>query len=440
MSHPDKVSIYCYGLAEWGCNAIETFFRINLLIYCTDTLNLSPGTAGIIVAVGVVWDGITDPIVGTLSDHFNSRWGRRIPLMFLGMITLPLVIWGLFSIAPGATFLTWKFAILYLLCNTALTLIAVPHAALAGDISRDGKVRNQVFAVRYFYTIVGLLTGIALPGYIFQKYGISHESYVIASSFIAMIIFVTSLISIGVSRRFESTAVQEPSSMSPLKNMQEALKNRLFIILVLAFLAATIGQSINASIALYYYRYRLQFVERDVQSILILFSLVITLSLPVWYYIANKVDKAKLLSSAIILLGMLGSIGYPLFPPKILSPIYAMAIVGGILVGSVFLLEVMLADIVDNNTSSGEQANYGVYFGIWKFSAKLARAGAIGLSGLLLELIGFSSQVSQQSLSTIRGIGILFGPGVGLFFIMGGLIVLLLGCQSLRSFSSMKSP
>ena len=113
---------------------------------------------------------------------------------------------------------------------------------------------------------------------------------------------------------------------------------------------------------------------------------------------------------------------YPAIPPQTLGPIYFMAISGGILVGSVFLLEVLLADIVDQDPRGN--GSYGIYFGVWKLSAKAARAAAIGLSGVLLEWVGFQSKAEVQSESTVAALGYLFGPGVGIFFIAGGILVL----------------
>ena len=137
-----KSSVFGYGLAEWGSNAVETFFRINLLIYCTDILNISPGTAGLVVALGVIWDGITDPLVGNLSID-QSKWEAG-PLYSIGCLSSPLALILLFSIAPGSDHIVVKFALAYLLGNTALTLISVPHAALAGDMSH-----SLTFAIKY---------------------------------------------------------------------------------------------------------------------------------------------------------------------------------------------------------------------------------------------------------------------------------------------------
>jgi Na+/melibiose symporter-like transporter len=100
-----------------------------------------------------------------------------------------------------------------------------------------------------------------------------------------------------------------------------------------------------------------------------------------------------------------------------------MAVLGGTLLGSVFLLEVMVTDAVDFGSVTTGSADYGSYFGIWKLGTKIARAIAIGLSGVLLGAIGFVPG-TQSSSETLQRLALLFGPGVGLFFIAGAVLVL----------------
>lgn len=418
-------------MAEWGANAVETFFRINLLIYCTDLLKISPATAGLIVGIGVVWDGFTDPIVGRISDRMTSRFGRRIPLLLLGIALLPLTILAMFYISADSESRVIELTIAYLFANTALTLISVPHAALAGDLSKDSNTRTQIFATRYFYTILGLLTGIVLPGYFLQAEGNSILSYQKATWGIASVIVISGLFSCFVGRQFD---VVRDETHRPQANWMTSIKqvtqNKPFVILVFAYLAATIGQSINSSLALYYYRYRLKLEEDNIQLILLGFTVIISISLPVWYKLAERFDKITLLSVSIFLLALLGGVGYPILPEGNPWPIFAIAAIGGILVGSVFLLEVILANLVDGEDA--ESGEYGTYFGLWKLSAKIARAAAIGLSGVMLGYIGFDTGTDTPSSDAVYNLGLLFGPGVSIFFVLGALLVLALPRQKIQ--------
>jgi len=417
-----------YAAAEGGLSATETFIRLHFLFYLTNELLLPPAHAGLLVSLGVLWDGAIDPVAGWVSDRTRSRLGRRTPYLLLGLVLMPLLLAALFLpqlkemqgisryLAVGG---------LYLLLNTAMTLIGVPHAALGGDLSRDGSSRNRIFAWRYFFTTVGLLTGIAAPSYFLSRYGNNWEAYyhsaIALGGFVVVSTLATVISSARVDREMDSQG--EKAQHHPLVLLRGLIRNKPFLLLISAFILATIGQAINSSLALYYYRLHLRLSEKDIEQVLILFTLIIILSIIGWNLLSRRYEKTKLLAIGVGLMGLSGSIAYPLFPPHEIQGPLAMAVVGGFLLGSVFLLEVMVTDAVDYGAVRTGSADYGSYFGIWKLGTKIARAVAIGLSGFLLGAIGFVPGTEPSS-ETLRDLALLFGPGVGLFFIAGAVLVL----------------
>lgn len=417
-----------YAAAEGGLSATETFIRLHFLFYLTNELLLQPAVAGLLVSMGVLWDGIIDPIAGWQSDRTKSRWGRRTPYLLLGLVLMPLLLTALFL--PQIKTMQGLGQILaigglYLLLNTAMTLIGVPHAALGGDLSRDEASRNRIFAWRYFFTTIGLLTGIAVPGFFMSRLGNSWNAYwqsaAVLGAFVVFCTLATVVASARVDRTMEVT--HNPAQHNPLVLVRGLIRNRPFLILITAFILATIGQAINSSLALYYYRLYLQLPEKAIEQVLILFTLIIILSIIGWNLLSRRFEKVRLLAAGVGLMGLSGSIAYPIMQPQEMQGPLAMAVIGGLLLGSVFLLEVMVTDAVDYGAVRTGSADYGSYFGLWKLGTKIARAIAIGLSGFLLEAIGFVPG-TPPSPDTLRGLAFLFGPGVGIFFIAGAILVL----------------
>ncbi|HYX32390.1 MAG TPA: MFS transporter [Oligoflexus sp.] len=417
-----------YAAAEGGLSATETFIRLHFLFYLTNELLLPPALAGLLVSMGILWDGVIDPIAGWLSDRTRSRWGRRTPYLLVGLVLLPLLLASLFLPQLKAMEgLSRNFAVggLYLLLNTAMTLIGVPHAALGGDLSRDEKSRTRIFAWRYFFTTIGLLTGIAAPGFFLSRHGNSWEAYFHSALALGAFVVLTTLATVISSARVdrEMNGESHAAQQHPLVMLRGLWKNRPFLILISAFILATIGQAINSSLALYYYRLYLKLDEKAIEQVLVLFTLIIIASIIGWNLLSRRFEKTKLLAWGVGLMGVSGAIAYPLFPPGDMQGPLAMAVIGGLLLGSVFLLEVMVTDAVDYGAVTTGSADYGSYFGIWKLGTKIARAIAIGLSGFLLHAIGFVSG-KEPTTETLKGLALLFGPGVGLFFIGGALLVL----------------
>ncbi len=77
-----------YGVCDLGGNLFFTIVAFLLLNYLTDTVGVSAGLAGMIIMIGKVWDAITDPMVGFLSDRTKTKWGRRRPYMLVGAFPL----------------------------------------------------------------------------------------------------------------------------------------------------------------------------------------------------------------------------------------------------------------------------------------------------------------------------------------------------------------
>lgn len=416
-----------YAAAEGGLSATETFIRLHFLFYLTSELLLPPAQAGLLVSMGVLWDGAIDPVAGWVSDRTRSRWGRRTPYLLFGLVLLPLLLMLLF-LPHLKELTTWEKYLtvggLYLLLNTAMTLIGVPHAALGGDLSRDESSRTRLFAWRYFFTTIGLLTGIAVPGYFLATYGASSQAYSSSAWVLAAFIVGCTLLTLVSSARVDREMASTPSEAhNPLVMLKGIARNRPFLLLIGAFILATIGQAVNSSLALYYYRLHLKLDEHAIEKILIVFTLVIIVSIIGWNLLSRRFEKTRLLAIGVGLMGLSGSICYPLFPSGQISGPMVLGIFGGVFLGSVFLLEVMVTDTVDYGAVRTGSADYGSYFGIWKLGTKIARALAIGLSGILLSVIGFEP-AAEPGPETLKKLAFLYGPGVGLFFIAGALLVL----------------
>jgi len=154
---------------------------------------------------------------------------------------------------------------------------------------------------------------------------------------------------------------------------------------------------------------------------LIVFVLSLCATIPFWVWAASRYSKATLIGLGTGALGIISSITYPIFEPKqILGP-FLMALVGGSLLGSSGLLESLLVDSAEKQKMEAQAM--GLVFGLWKFTAKAARAIAIALGGKLLTVSGYTPTVAPDK-DVVKNIALLFGPGVGVFFLVAGIFLL----------------
>lgn len=421
-----------YGFAEMGINAVEVMAQIYLLKFYTDYVGLQPGYAGLALLIAVLWDAFSDPIMGRISDNTISRYGRRRPYILIGGILLSISGIALFAPPAFDSQLAKFFYLLfsYIIVNTCMTIIAVPHIALGGELSFDRDERTELFGWRLFFGNLGLLSGMVLPVIYLKLLDTNSPVNNIANSrlyamiSIAIILIISSITTFSMSRE-KATHSAPKNIMNFWQSFRSVLQNRVFLPLLGAFIIATFGRTFNSAIALYYYEYRLQLSEQQfVPFILLPFVFVILLSIGFWIFISKKLGKKMPAFWGIFFLGLMTIIVYPLFPPgKVAPPLFA-AIFGGIMAGSILLFDSILADIVDYDEWRTKEHREGLYFGFWKMATKIARAFGLATTGFMLEILGFDKNAAVQNAEFGQNLALLFGPGVGFFFILGGIIFL----------------
>lgn len=420
-----------YGAAEGGMAGAEFLLTFYLLIFGTEVLGLSPGMAALAIAVGTVWDAVSDPLMGMILDRAPfGRKGRYVPFMAMGApllaISFALLLQPL-GIESSTFALAW-FLSLNLFVNTGLTLLSVPHVAMVAHLSADRHERTSLYGWRLAWGNLGLLLGLLGPPVVARFLGVSFEepegrgpvlgvTGVIAAAGIMLTAIITIL---AVARRDTGEDANAPAITlsEQMGGFLAVLRNGVFRPLLLAFLAAAIARVINGATAFYYYETRLELtLERTVGAILLPFVLAILLSVPLWVWAGRRFGKKRPALIGMIALAVAGAIVYPLFPPGEVTGPFFMAIFGGVAAGAIILFESMVPDVVDHDEAHAGRSREGLYFGFWKLSTKLARAVGLALTGVVLEFIGYVEGAPTQAPGVDWRLALLFGPGVALGFL-----------------------
>lgn len=418
-----------YGIGETGVFIVEMLVRLHLLKFYTDVVGLRAEIAGLAAALAIIWDGVTDPLMGMISDRTKTRFGKRRPYILVGGFLLALSVLALLN--PPETNEEWALftylLVTYILLNTAMTVLAVPHSALAGELTFDRHIRIELFAYRLFSGNIGLILGAGLPGFFLSRYAKENDAYFAAGIAIAIVIICSTILTFiataGRDKSSDDSSSDTVSLTTIFQSTRNLLTNKVFLPLLGAYAVAYIGVSINSAIALYYYEYRLKLEQASTDLILVVFIIVWSLSLVGWILISRKYGKKWPGFAGVFLLGVATCVTYPFFPEKEWIYPMIMAVGGGLLVGSIVLLDSLVADIVDYDELKSGKHREGLFFGFWKLAIKVSRAVSLGLSGLLLSVIGFVPNQEQTQEVSDR-LGLLFGPGVGSFFLIGSLIFL----------------
>jgi GPH family glycoside/pentoside/hexuronide:cation symporter len=149
-----------YGSGDWGISSVGMMRSIFYAIYLTDVVGLEPRLASFGALIGIVWDAVNDPIIGIISDHLHTRWGRRRPFLLWFAIPFGLSFVSLWS-APNwdsQTALVIYVTLSFMIADTMQTLISVPLLSLTPELTPDYDERTTLTSFRSFFQLVGALS------------------------------------------------------------------------------------------------------------------------------------------------------------------------------------------------------------------------------------------------------------------------------------------
>jgi GPH family glycoside/pentoside/hexuronide:cation symporter len=151
-------------------------------------LGMNPALVGLISALPRLTDALTDPLMGYISDHTNSKWGRRRPYIFFGAIAAGIVFTLLWQVPVGQpdNFYFWFFLAGSFIFYLAYTVFATPWVALGYELTPDYHERTRLMAVQNF---MGQLAYVVSPWFLwFMQYELWFDDMLHGASWLAFIV------------------------------------------------------------------------------------------------------------------------------------------------------------------------------------------------------------------------------------------------------------
>lgn len=395
---------------------------------------------GILFFLPRVFDSITDPIMGFISDNTKSRWGRRRQYVFVGAIIMGvafLIMWQLYrenGVDYNFTyFLLWSF-VFYL----GLTIFSVPYVAMGYEMSNDFHERTEIMAIAQW---IGQWAWVIAPWFWVIMYDQGwFESADVATRSLAVWVGIACMLFAMVPAIFlksKSTVNEDyaPLTLSTigsslveiLKNFKEAFKSKPFVKLCISTFFVFNAFNTIAAFSFFIIVYHLFNGDTGAAGVWptlfgSLGALVTTfLVIPTVAWMSKKIGKkqAFMLSQGISILGYL-MLWFLFIPGKPFMFIFALPFFSfGI--GSLFTLMMsMTADVIDIDELNTGKRREGVFGAIYWWMVKFGFAIAGLLSGAIMSLVGFDPAIAEQSESAITGLRIFYTA----FPIMGTLIAL----------------
>ena len=199
-------------------------------VFLTDVVNLSLNQAGIVVMLATIWDAITDPMMGIITDRTRSKTGKHRRYLLWGIPVMAvsyILLWNSFGLngAENPMKTMMYFILVYMLYKTAYTIIGVPHTAMLPELAPDYNLRTQYNSVGYLFNSAGMVPAFGLAVVILAAFGsndnITSES---KTPFLIIGIVLAAFFSVAVFLTYAKT-----KERSSLDNKQEKLDVKYII-------------------------------------------------------------------------------------------------------------------------------------------------------------------------------------------------------------------
>ena len=416
-----------FGLGNMNNLLMNNILNVLLNPIYNIALGVSPALIGYAAAIPRLWDAVSDPLVGFLSDNFRSRWGRRKPFMLIGAIISALSLMAIWWVPSfwGEQSMFFYLVVMSLIFYTGNTFFLVPYGGLGLALSDDYHERTNLFAYK---AVVDALGGFLLPWIYWLTTRSCFENTLQGARVLGfgmgLWILVFTVIPIAFCRERYDAKVARQEKIPLWRSIRETVQNKPFLLLTFAVTLMFFGFYASSAICSYLnIFYIFNGVEKEASVYVglsgTLWKISSLVSLPIVVFISRKLEKRTVFLIAMIL-AFSGSISSwwcinPNYPALQLIP----SVLNGPGISCVLMLcESMLADVCDLDEVANGSRREAMFSAIYGWFSKVGLTLALALSGLLLVWCGFDIALgAAQTAGTILAMRIVAAvvPASGMF-------------------------
>lgn len=386
-------------------------------------LGMNPAVIGMLMAIPRIWDAVTDPVMGYISDNTRSRWGRRRPYIFFGAISSGIIFALMWQLRVGCSqsFYFWYFLIASLIFYVAYTVYATPWVALGYEMTPDYHERTRLMGLSNW---IGQFAWIIAPWFWkmmnFKCFSSNVEGARALAIMVGAFVCVAGVLPAifcrekygsrknGNGKKSVEIVGLWKNTVKFFKGFAVTLKSRSFLKLCGATLLVFNGfmaVSAFSSYVIIYYIFKGD--QNGGATYMGWFGTVSSLAtfcvIPLVTWIATKIGKKR----AFIVSTSISIVGYaikwfcynPAAPWMLLIPAPLIAFgLGGLFT----LMGAMIADVCDVDELETGERREGIFGGIYWWMVKLGMAAAFAISGYLLNATGFRVELGgAQTVKTL---------------------------------------
>ncbi len=406
-----------WGLADMGIVVFVIVKQLLILAFMNSFLGIPIALAGAVTTAVLIFDIISDPIIGYFSDKTVSRFGRRAPWMLIGAVVLALAMIGLFAVPENFTrnaSLIWV-TVFFLISTVGFTMVSIPYGAMAGEMTLDKKERSSMTAWRMAFASLGILVGGALIPILA---GDTKSGYTFAAICVAPLIILSIWFSVFFTRNAPRTLVPSQQNFSYILKL--VLANRAFVTLVILYGIMTLAIALITAGLPFAAMYLimddgnslLSGVAKGLGTLSLMFAAFVIgsiISQALWVKLSNLYGKVTAqLIGIVFYIALLIFIFFSL-PNYNVTIIAGLFILAGMTNGSYQQIPwALYPDLMDITREKSGESIEGAFSAVWLFGQKVANAVSPLILGFILSLYGWKettegiTQQTDAALNTLQ--------------------------------------
>jgi len=430
LRKPGILTRLAYGIGGAAGGIKNNGFDYVLLLFYSQVLGLSAVLVAAALWIALIFDAVSDPVIGYWSDNVRHRFGRRHPFMYTAMIPVAIgyfFVWNPPEGLAGMGLFGWLLT-LTIFVRLMYTLFEVPSHALAAELSQDYDARTSLMSFRYFFAWVGGLSVQAILFAVLLKptendtsgffYLEGWHTYgLLGASCIFGAILITSL---GTHRHIPHLqAPPEPRKLTPIKVVGEVwqtVSNPSFRALFIATLFGLLATGVSATLNQYINGFFWGFTSQQIFGLTLAVFVSAILALVIAPIAGRSLGKKR----AAIAIGLLA---FTIAPAPVFARLLGLLPANGteelyLIIMSITIIDLaliiayqmlaasMVADIVEENELKTGRRSEGIYFAGISFMRKLAQGMGVLTASFILAIASITpgmrpAEVSEESMRTL---------------------------------------
>lgn len=440
---------FLYGVGSMAYGVKDVAFRAYLLWFYNYVIGAPAALVSLAILVALIFDAISDPIVGQISDGLRTRWGRRHPLMYASAVPAALSFYLLWH-PPGGLEgwnLFFYLAILSSLVRTFITLYEIPSSALAPELSTNYDDRTSIASYRYFFGYLGGIGMSVMALWIWlaptEEYPIGQlnpAGYLTFGLVGALLMISTVLLStLGTHHRIKYLRqLPPPKRRNPLETlalMARTFGNKPFLAILGFGVLKYTAIGMASALSLYFGTLFWGFNSRELAIMAadpLLGAVIALVAAPLISKKLGKRNAAFALAVAAIVFGVtpfvlrLNGLFFENGDPLLLPVLFAiLSVYSACGISSAILVHAMIGDVIDESSLRTGRRAEGLFYAANSFMQKCVTGFGLMAAGILLTVVNLPERAQPGDVdpASVDLLATLYVPSVAFLYIAGALFL-----------------